>query len=324
MRVLITGANGFLAANIIEELNLRGIEVKAMLRAGAKLSSLKNLDYHVFYGDLTDRTCVRNAVSNVDVVIHTAANTSQVRREYRKIYRTNYLSTYFLLEACVLAKVKKFIFISTANTIANGSKEKPGTEENSFSPLFYKSFYARSKLRAEQLVLQYSKSGLVDAVVVNPTFMLGPRDAKPSSGRLLKAFAEKKIVFITRGGKSFVHVADAAKAVCNAIDSGVNGERYLLAGENLTYKEFVYVVEKIDKIKKIQIVLPSFILRLTGIIGDILTYTGFNVSFNTININILESQNFFNPEKAIKVLKMTQTPVNITVIDALKWFKENH
>jgi len=320
-KVLVTGANGFLASNVIEELNKRNFEIRAMLRTNADKTSLEGLKYELFLGEICQKADVFKAVENMDFVIHVAANTSHIRSDYRSILKANYLATSFILEACIFYNIKKLIFVSTANTIAYGSKQNPGTELNEVSPLFYRSMYARSKFLAERMIINAAKSNKLNALIVNPTFMLGPKDSKPSSGKIIKMYRGKKFVFITKGGKNFIHVKDAANAVCNAIEQGRSGERYLLGNENLTYKEFIDILAKIENREKRVFILPEFLIRFIGFWGNILNFTGIKSGVNGLNMKLISVGNYYSFEKAIKELSLPQSPVYHAISDAIEWFE---
>jgi dihydroflavonol-4-reductase len=233
MKILVTGANGFLAANIVRELIARNFEVRGMVRKNADMCSLQGISFEIFYGNITCADDVDKAVSGCDVVIHAAADTSQRFSNAAPLLKVNVEATRLLVEASKKHSVQRFIFISTGNTIDFGTKENPGHEGNPLGKLFQKSGYALSKLEAEELILNEVRINNFNAVIVNPTFMIGPFDAKPSSGRILQMMYPNRVVFIPKGGKNFTPAKDAAAAICNSISMGKPGERYLLAGENL-------------------------------------------------------------------------------------------
>ncbi|NJK94820.1 MAG: NAD-dependent epimerase/dehydratase family protein [Bacteroidales bacterium] len=116
------------------------------------------------------------------------------------------------------------IYVSTANTFGYGSKLKPANELSEFSFFNFNSGYIMSKFIAQQHVLREIEKSQLPVVIVNPAFMIGPYDSKPSSGKIILMGLDKKIQFCPPGGKSFVDVRDAAVAVCNAITMGKNGE----------------------------------------------------------------------------------------------------
>ena len=321
MKVLVTGANGFLAANIVRELLLRNFEVRGMVRAKADLRSLEGLTFEIIRGNITNNEDVEKAVTGCDVVIHAAADTSQRYSDAAPLRKVNVDATRFFVNASLKHGVKRFILISTGNTIDFGTKENPGHEGNPPGKLFMKSGYALSKIEAEAVIGEAVKNSGLNAVIVNPTFMIGPYDAKPSSGRIFKMMYPNKIVFIPKGGKNFTPVNDAAAAICNAIEKGTSGERYLLTGENLTYLEFLRIVRKGKK--TIPVLIPNWLLILLGLFGSLLRKIGIRAELSFNNAVILTRNDYYTGKKAIAELDMPQTLVPVAVSEAISWFKEH-
>ncbi|HEY9222514.1 MAG TPA: NAD-dependent epimerase/dehydratase family protein [Lutibacter sp.] len=98
------------------------------------------------------------------------------------------------------------------------------------------SLYTKSKLEAENYLLQNTDK--IEIIVINPSFMLGAYDSKPSSGKIILMARKKKIIFYPSGGKNFVHVKDASAGIISCLEKGKNGEKYFIANKNLTYAEF--------------------------------------------------------------------------------------
>jgi nucleoside-diphosphate-sugar epimerase len=232
MKVLVTGANGLLATNTIIQLLDRGYLVKGLIRNKNKFISYEHPDLELFEGDITDQIDIDKATKDCDFVIHAAANTNQNQLNLSDYHDVNVKGTEFLLSGCLKNNVKKLIFVSTANTFGFGNKADPGNELKEIKYPFSESYYALSKLSAQKLLLKASKK--INVVVVNPTFMLGAFDSKPSSGRIILMGLKKFLLFYPPGGKNFIHVKDAAHGIINAIDKGKSGEAYLLANENIS------------------------------------------------------------------------------------------
>jgi dihydroflavonol-4-reductase len=321
MKVLVTGANGFLAANVVRTLLKRNYEVRGMVRRNSDTRSLEGLSFELNYGNITSEPDVDKAVEGCEIVIHVAADTSQRYSEAGPLRKVNVDATKLFIEASKKHRVRRLIFISTGNTIDFGTREKPGHEGNSLGKLFEKSGYALSKLEAETLIIDEVKNNGLNAVIMNPTFMIGPYDSKPSSGRIFKMMYPNRIVFIPKGGKNFTPVKDAAVAICNAIDKGRSGERYLLAGENLSYSEFLKIVKKGRK--NIQITIPGWLLISIGAIGSLLRNLGIPFELSLTNALILCANDYYTPAKAVSELNMPQTPIPLAVDEAIAWFKEH-
>lgn len=322
MKVLVTGANGFLAANVVRELIRRGIPVRALVRAGADLRALEGIRPELVYGRFTDPETALQALEGCDAVIHAAADTSQQHTSVEPYRKVNIEGTRTLLDAACRAGVRWFIFVSTANTIGHGTRENPGHEGLPARFPFTESGYARSKAAAQDLVLSYARSGKLQALSVNPTFMLGPFDAKPSSGRLITSMVNRKVVPVPPGGKNFTDVRDVASGICNALDKGRSGEVYLMAGKNLSFAEFYSLLGKVAGKTFIPIRTGTLLMTLLGAVGSMAAWAGIRSSLNRVNAKILCTDNYYTPYKAVTELEMPQTPPEQTVADALKWFGE--
>ncbi len=322
MKVLVTGANGLLASNLVRELLHSGYEVRGMVRENSNLLSLKQLEIELFNGEITNPADVRKAFAGCEVVVHAAANTSQWPTHYEAYKRTNVDATQFLLDEAVRRNIEKFIFVSSANAFDPGTKEKPGTEESPFNK-DGKSGYMLSKYVAQNLVLdEFRRSGL-PTVVVNPTFMLGKYDAKPSSGQIILMAHGKNLMGCPPGGKNFVHVADVARGIVNAIGKGKQGECYLLANENLSYSEFFEKLKMVQGKPQTLVKLPRWALSLAGRAGSIFESAfGKPAKLNAINARLLCADNYYSPEKAVRELDLPQTPIAQAIEDAIEWFEQ--
>jgi len=163
----------------------------------------------------------------------------------------------------------------------------------------------------------------LNAVIVNPTFMIGAYDAKPSSGRIFIHFLKSKMVFYPRGGKNFIDVKCAATAICNAIESGQSGKKYVLAGENLSYKEFLDSLRKVEKTKFINVLIPNVLLIAAGLAGSLIRLAGFKAELNYYNAKILSMQEVISGADSERELSLPKTDMVSAIQDAVTWFKEN-
>jgi dihydroflavonol-4-reductase len=322
MKVLVTGANGLLASNLVRELLHSGYEVRGMVRESSNLLSLKTVDAELFKGDITNPADVRKAFAGCEVVIHAAADTSQWHTNFEAYKKINVDATRLILDEAIRRNVERFIFVSSANAFDPGSKEAPGTEDSSFS-LKRKSGYMISKQVAQNLVLgEFCRSGF-PAVVVNPTFMLGKYDAKPSSGLIILMAQQKKLMGYPPGGKNFVHVADVARGIVNAISYGTPGECYLLANENLTYREFFEKLRMVHGRPQSLVKIPRQALCVAGNLGSLYeTLSGKPAKLNSVNARLLCADNYYSPEKAVRELDLPQTPIAQAIEDAIEWFEQ--
>lgn len=321
MKILVTGANSLLGTNILVELLQRGFEVKAMVRAKNKLLVSHPL-MEVCVGDITDESAVMNAVRGCGVIIHVAANTSQSSVHYRTYERVNVKGTLHVINAAHRGNAKRVILVSSANAFAYGSLTHPGTEALPIKYPFSRAGYACSKFTAQQYVLAHLNEIGPEVIVVNPTFMLGKYDGKPSSGEIILRGYKKKWILCPPGGKNFIHVKDVAVAICNTIQAGAPGECYLLSGENMSYKAFYKKLVDITGQKSKIVILPKAVLLLIGVIGTIIAAVGIPTSVHYINMRILCVKNYYSNSKAKSELHLPSTPISVAIREAIGWFIE--
>jgi dihydroflavonol-4-reductase len=322
MKVLVTGANGFLASNIIRELLRRNIEVRGMIRNGSNLKSIEGLDIELFKGEIINMLDVMNAVQGCDIIIHTAANTSQYYSDPMPLHPVNVNGTIHIIEAAKKHKIKRLVYISTVNTI--GLEKNRNSKEDNLSSLYRKSGYALSKFKAEELIIKETSLGNLDAIIVKPSFMIGAFDAKPSSGRIILYFLKNGLVLYPPGGKNFIDVKCVATAICNSITEGKSGKQYVLAGENLSFKNFIHLLYQVENKKTLKMEIPSSFLIFSGIVGSLLRCIGVSTELNYYNAVILTKKELLSGEEAEVLLSMPKTNVTKAIKDAIVWYKENN
>jgi dihydroflavonol-4-reductase len=320
-KVLLTGANGLLGSNIANQLVLKGYRVVALVRKGSNLTALEGIDCEIAEGQMTDLNDVENAIKDCAYVIHCAAKTDQTG-DLKKFEQPNITTTRLLIDLSLKHQIKRFVFVSTANCFTNGSINDPGDENSHFMPWLKKSGYAYSKFLAQEMVLKAFRDSGFPALVVAPTFMVGPRDAKISSGKLLMHGLKNRIVFYPPGGKSFIDAEYAAEATVNALTMGREGECYLLAGENLTYRQFFKMVKRFSSRKMILIPLPRPLLRaIAAIFSLVQRIFRLSLPFNLTNQRLLCLDNYFSNKKAVTELELKQTSTETSILKAKTWFE---
>ncbi len=324
-KILITGGNGFLGGNLARDLYKKGYEIKLMIRSSADTTSIADIPSELCYASIENKEEVSMAVKDCDFVVHTASLTGQWGIDFSVYEKINITGTKNLLDACLLHKVKRIIHVSTANTMAPGTKKDPGTELNSFGLFHMNSGYINSKYIAQQHVLEYVEQKKLPAIVINPTFMLGEYDAKPSSGQIILYGMHKRILFYPPGGKNFVHVQDVCASIVNALEFGKIGECYLAAGENLSYNQFFKLLGSISGQKQLRIKIPALALKTAGLIGSLAgRFTGKSKKINFSTASLLCLDNYYSGKKSERELNIRYTSIDKAVRGALSWFRENN
>lgn len=317
-KVFVTGITGLLGANVVIKLLKDGYFVIALVRKKSGYLGEENENLELIEGDLFSD--ISKHLEDVNYVIHVAAETQQNLLSYKDYERINYYATIRLFSQSVETKVQKFLFISSANTLGFGNLNELGNENTQQKYPFTHSFYAKSKLEAEKFLLQNNNK--TEAIILNPTFMIGAYDYKPSSGKIIFWIWKKKIVFYPKGGKSFVHVEDVADGIIKAIEKGKNGEKYILTHENLKYKDFFRKVNRITHQNPIMIPIPNCILKILGFAGDILRCFKIKTNLSSSNMKALRIDNFYSNEKSMQEFELQYQSID-NAIEAAVFFFEN-
>ncbi|SDL13137.1 NAD-dependent epimerase/dehydratase family protein [Siphonobacter aquaeclarae] len=318
--VLVTGASGLLAVHTILQLLESDYPVRALVRDPDRLAWLTRPGLEIVPGSVEDRWAVARAVRGCGAVVHAAAITDPDRLGYAEYKAVNVDATRCLLKEAVAAGVRKFVYVSTANTLGYGSRERPGDETMPANGPFRRSAYARSKGEGEDWVRRFSDD--LEVVVVHPTFLIGAYDAKPSSGRIITLHFDRRWIFCPPGGKNFVDVRDAAKGVVAALVRGKSGESYLLAGENRSYREFFGQMSQYMPRRPKLITLPAAVLLAAGLVGSILRRCGIRTALSLTNTRILCVSNYYSGAKATRELGVPFQPVSGAIAEAVNWFRQ--
>ncbi|MCF6353265.1 MAG: NAD-dependent epimerase/dehydratase family protein [Cyclobacteriaceae bacterium] len=324
IKVLVTGADGFLGNNIVRELLNRKIKVRAFVQKNSPIQTLDELSIEKIEGDILNLSEVEEAAKACDYIIHAAANTSIWPQRSEISWKVNYNGTLNVINAALKAKVNRVVAIGTATSFGYGTLAHPGNENSPFKSAKYGLDYIDSKRAAQQAILKSVEEDGLNAVILNPTFMLGPYDTKPSSGALLIALYKGEIPGYTNGGKNFVYVKDVAVAACNALEKGRKGECYLMANENLSYKAFNKLVAEELNIEAPKLKIPNVFILLYGLISQTvskLTKKPPKVSYAVAQLSLIT--NYFTAAKAVNELDMPQTSIKIAINKAFDWFKKN-
>ena len=264
------------------------------------------------------------AAEGCDAVIHCAASTSVWPARSEAVNNVNVEGTKNIVQAVQKHKIKRLLYIGTANSFGFGSKENPGLEENPYQSDRYGLDYMDSKYKAQQFVLNEVREKGLPALILNPTFMFGPYDSGPSSGSLLIALCQGKVPGYTNGGKNYVCVKDVAVATANALSKGTIGECYILGNQNLSYKEVFRKIAAVVGVLPPVLYIPPVFAILYGLVG---TFTGTvgrrapAISYPLMRIAC--DEHYYSPAKAIRELDLPQTPIEKGIEECFSWLKEN-
>jgi dihydroflavonol-4-reductase len=324
MNVLVTGPDGLLGSNLVRELISRKYKVFAFVEKNKESKTISDLDLEMIQGNILEKSDVLSATEHMDVVIHCAAMTNMYPPRMEMVNKVNIQGTENMIAAAQHNGVKRFIYVGTANSFRSGNKQNPGNELNEYGAGRYGLDYMDSKYKAQLIVLDKVQKEGLDAVVVNPTFMIGPYDSRPSSGEMIRGVYNKKVPGYPLGGKNYVSVKDVSVAISNAITKGKKGNCYILGNENLTYKEAFEKIARCTNSKAPRLKLSKSLIRTYGK-GATIFAKIFNLNPKiTHELAILASEtHYYSAQKAVSELEMPQTPIEEAINECYNWFIEN-
>ena len=324
--ILLIGASGLLGHNVLITLLHRGEQVIAPLRDVSRLhlpDPLANSpNLHIIHMESIQFKLPESAIhhSEISAIINCAGTTDMSLLSINEFMPVNKDMVEHLVMLMRDHDIPTLVHVSTANTIGYGNADSPATEEAPFQKPFTDSYYARSKRDAEKMLDKVAHDGSGRRiVVVNPSFMVGAYDTKPSSGKLLLAGYKHRWMAVPKGGKNFVHVRDVAEAVVNAVTMGVNGERYLLTGESMTLKEFYELQAEVCGYKQKVLELPDVLVFAAGKVGDMLQWMKIRTQLCTHNMRQLLVCPYYDNSKTRRQLDMPQTPIADAIRDFFEW-----
>lgn len=240
-RILVTGANGHVGANVVRSLLQRGHEVVPFVRRTSNLRSLEGLRLSYRYGDMLDVDSLRAAMAGCEVVIHTAAIYRFWIKNPDDLIQPTIASTRHLFEAAKTADIKRIVYTSTTFTVGASADPKVLRNADDWNEEQYLP-YTRAKVQAEKLAWQLAAETEIPLIVLCPNGILGPYDyAITPTTTILRDLINGTGV-TGKGGGSFVDVRDVADIHAQAVTGGETGQRYLIAGENKTMKEYGEIV----------------------------------------------------------------------------------
>jgi nucleoside-diphosphate-sugar epimerase len=265
MKALVTGANGFTGAHLVQALEQQGKEVVGLVRKSSNLARLSNSNLQKVYGDITDRSALREAMTTVDTVFHTAAYVELGLVNEVEMQRVNVEGTRAVLEVARAVGISKVVYCSTIGVfgdtggrVVNESFQRTQTE--------FSSAYDRTKYQAQQLVDEFAAAGL-RVVSILPSGIFGADD--PHFGPAMRLFLQGRLK-LWAGGDRFtgiVHVDDLAAAAILAAEKGNLGEHYIISAGEVTTREMFEILSRETGIP-VPREVPQPLVRLAGNLLD--------------------------------------------------------
>ncbi len=324
MEAFVTGGTGFIGANLVAGLNERGIKARVLLRKNSSVRALEGLLYEPVSGDIMNSPEeLAKSIAGCDWLFHVAAVSKYWRTGKEQIYKINVKGTTNMLTAANLAGVKRFVFTSSIAALGVPEIDAKLSEKNQFNVDPNRFPYGHSKHLAELEVRKAVDQGL-EAVIVNPSIVLGPRDINLISGSIVTEAAKGTGWFYPPGGVNYVDVKDVVNGHIAAAEKGKVGERYILSGHNLSFQESWSVVCEIVGRPPPRVPLPAQLVPAIAIGVDVVNrLLGGRLPFEGDQVRISRFKLYVDGSKAAREFQIVPRPFRETVQDTYDWYLVN-
>jgi dihydroflavonol-4-reductase len=338
MKVAVTGASGHIGNCLVRELVKQGARVKILVNnreskyqedgytAPGEIfrNDRDETDVELFHGNILEPESLIALCKDADVVFHLAAQIAISNKSSRQVFETNVTGTKNILKAAASSGAKKFIHFSSIHAFQTEPTDQLLDESRPMVETT-KTIYEFTKAEGEREVMKAVKEGL-NAVIVNPTAVIGPFDYRGSLlGLALLQIYQNKLPFLISGGYNWVDVRDIVSASVQAIESGRKGEKYILSGEFRTLKELSVIMSKVSGCR-IPVIVPGLLARLAVPFFQIyssIAKTDPLYTSQSLDIIANSPVNISN-EKARKELGYSPRPLDVTLRDTFNWYRENN
>ncbi len=324
MKVLVTGATGFIGGNLARELWGQGHTVRALVRPGSNHLTIEDTGVERVPGDILDRPSVERAASGCEAVFHCAAAYTFWSRDPDQVRRTNVEGTANVLRGAFAVGVSRVVYTSTVSTIGMVDSGL-GDERTPLSRRALHGHYKQSKYDAEIEALKMAEGG-ADVVVVNPTAPVGPWDVKPTpTGKIVLDFLRRRIPAYLATGLNLVDVSDVCAGHILALERGRTGERYILGNRNITLKELLQILSGQTGLPAPRLRLPYWLVVGAGYVEQAVS-AGLLRRQPLIPLEgVIASRKpaYVSCDKAVTELGQPQRPVENALRKAADWFIEH-
>ncbi|MEX0977870.1 MAG: NAD-dependent epimerase/dehydratase family protein [Pirellulales bacterium] len=319
---LVTGATGLVGNNVVRRLLEEGGKVRVLVRATADPRPLADLPGLEFVrGDVRDPNAVAGAVRGADRVIHAAAYVRIGWTGWEQARNINVEGTRNVAQA-VLAEGARLVHVSSVDALGLGAAGVAADEDSApnggvLCP------YVVTKREAEQVVLSLVERGLW-ATIVNPSFMIGPFDWKPSSGRLLLSVARGWGLFAPLGTNCYCDARDVANGILSALERGRPGRRYILCGPMLSYFQAWRIFAEVTGGTPPVVPIGPIARMGAGRVGDLIgKLTGREPDLNSAATALAAQKRNFSSARAESELGYRVRPLRESASDAWEFFREH-
>jgi dihydroflavonol-4-reductase len=323
-RVLVTGGTGFVGHHVARRLLEEGYAVRVLARTSSPATLLAGLAIEIVYGDLTDPPSLRRAVEGCAAVFHVAADYRLWARNPDELFRSNVDGTENLLEAARQAGVERVVYTSTVGTLDFSKNGRPASEDDVANPATLAGHYKKSKFLAEQVALRFARQGF-PVVIVNPSAPVGEGDRKPTeTGKMILDFLNRKMPAYIDTGLSLVDVRDVAEGHLAALRRGQPGQRYILGGRNMSFREILETLGRISNLPAPSIRMPYAVALCAGMVDSWMArLLNREPRIPLEGVKMARHKMYVSSAKAEAELGYRPGPIEPALERAIEWFRSS-
>ena len=320
--ILVTGATGFLGAELTRQLITRGYSVRCTKRENSNIPDILlplsgNIEW--VNADILDLANLEQAFDRIQQVYHCAAMVSFSRKNEDLLNDINVEGTANIVNLCLERNIR-LVHVSSVAAIGNPKPNEAASEKNVWDAYDKNGVYAVSKYRGEMEVWRGIEEGL-NAVIVNPSVIIGENIGKSGSGQIFN-LVSKGLKYYTNGKIGLVDVKDVARAMIALMESDVRGERYIVNAENYTYQRFFHeiLVANEMQIKQKEIAKWKLILAAkVSVIGDMLLSNSTGLSADVVTAAY--NQTVYSNQKIVDALDFEFEPISESIVNTVRNLK---
>ena len=324
MKALVTGATGFVGGAVARALVRAGVDVRVLARPESHLHNLEGLTVERVVGDLRDPASLRESLTGCQQLYHVAAHYALWAKDPKIFYDINVTGTRNVMEAASAVGIQRTVYCSTIGAIGLPPGGGLGTENTPVALDQMAGHYKRSKFLAEQEVLKLAQKGF-PVVIVNPSAPVGTGDVRPTpTGQVIIDFMKGRMPAYIETGMNIVDVDDVATGHLLAMQKGRQGERYILGCKNLMLREVFEILARLTGITAPSIKIPRLaILPLAYANQWLANLTGRPPRIPLEGVKMAKYKMHYDCSKAIRELGIPQTPPEIALEKAVRWFRDH-
>ena len=317
--VVVTGASGHIGGNLVRALLDQGRSVRVLVHRDRR--AIQGLDVDCVEGDVCDAASLLRVFAGAETVYHAAGHISLLRNEWPRLEAVNVFGTRNVVDACLRCGVRRLVHFSSIHALEQRPLDLPVDETRPLINSRGHAGYDRSKAAAEREVRTGIRRGL-DAVILNPTAVVGPYDFRPSYlGRTSLALGRGRLPALVTGGFDWVDVRDVVKGAQRAEERAPAGAKYLLSGDWASIADLASLAEQITGVSAPRFTCPLGLALVGGLFSTAwYRLRGERPLYSTFSLETLRSNHRISHARATRDLEYHPRPLGDTLVDTYAWF----